>query len=982
VAIATEASRAEPTGDQPRDRLLQTWTDPGGFHGWLITVQNGPISNRYIFTAFAFFLAGGIEALLMRTQLARPESDFISPQLFNGLFTMHGSTMMFLFAVPIMEAFANLLLPMLLGTRELPFPRMTAFGYWTYLFGGLFFYTSFLFAAVPDGGWFAYVPLTGPTYSPGLAIDIWLLGLSVAEVAAMGAGIELTVAILKMRAPGMSISRIPLYCWAILVTGFMMLFGFTPLLVSTTLLELDRLFHTQFFVPAGGGDPLLWQHLFWIFGHPDVYIMFIPATGIISAVVATFARRPVAGYTLVVLAIVATGIISFGLWVHHVFAAGLPALGMSFFTAASLSIGIASGIQVFAWIATIWSGRPIWTTAFLFALGFIVTFVIGGVTGIMVAAVPFDWQAHDSYFVVAHFHYVLVGGVVFPIFAALYYWMPAMAARKLDERLGQWNFWLMFVGFNVAFFPMHLTGLLGMPRRVYTYEPGLGWDLLNLVSSLGTYVLGLGVLLFVVNVVWSLFLRRGEEATDRPWGSGLLDEAQPLPAPDEGWRTIPIVHTRYPLWQQERLDRGDDRTVQLVQALARARHLARHVRHLAGGRRAAGHRAPGDPLLVADDRRVLPDRGLRRHPLPLARPDHLVARPDHLEFRRVRGGRRHLVVAGQGGARVPAGRRFPDPARPAGLPQRQPLARLVDHGAHAPRLRRLPGAARLRLLLSRFARDDLAAAGLRSARAPAARHQQRAAPGERRTHVLGRRGHPARGPGAPGAGPGGQLRPRHRLRADPVPRLLAARVQRAEPRLRLALLHAHRLPATAGAGRPRDERGRPALGLAGLLQSLAPPGRAERRALLVLHRRRLARRGRGRVPVAAPDVEATEGRPMASSRPATHAGSRWVLWLCLFAGPAAWTAHLLLSYPLVPWVCASGLPILLHLITLLTALVTLAAAVIAFRGWDQATQDTRPDDERAAATGYLALTGVLMDGLFLFVIVVEGLPSFLLGPCG
>ena len=570
VATTVERGAAKGASDaeQRSDRLTQTWTDPGGVGGWIITVQNGPISNRYMFTAFAFFLVGGIQALLMRTQLARPESTFLDPQTYNGLFTMHGSTMMFLFAVPFMEAIANYLLPVMLGCRELPFPRMTAFGYWTYLWGGLLFYSSFLFGAVPDGGWFAYVPLTGIEYSPGLAIDFWLLGLSVAEVAAIGAGIELTVAIMKFRAPGMSLSRVPIYAWSILVTGFMMLFGFTPLLVSTTLLELDRKHGTHFFNPAAGGDPLLWQHLFWIFGHPDVYIMFIPAAGMVAMIIPTFARRPMTGYTLVALAFVATGFLSFGLWVHHMFTVGLALLALSFFAAVSFAIAIPSGVQIFAAIATIWSGRPRFTTAFLFAVGFIVTFVIGGLSGVMVATVPLDWQVHDSYFVVAHFHYVLVGGVVFPVFAALYYWLPGNTAYLLNERLGKWNFWLVFIGFNLAFFPMHISGLLGMPRRYYTYQAGLGWDELNLLSTIGTYVLGAGVLVFVLNAGWNVLLRKGQQATRDPWEAGTLDWATELPPPDEGWRHIPIVRSRYPLWEQDGLRTGDERTVRLVNALA------------------------------------------------------------------------------------------------------------------------------------------------------------------------------------------------------------------------------------------------------------------------------------------------------------------------------------------------------------------------------------------------------------------------------
>jgi cytochrome c oxidase subunit I+III len=550
------------------DPLLRTWHDGDGLYAWLTTVQNGPVVNRYLAAAFGLFLLSGVETVLIRTQLAVPENRLLGPSHYNQLFTMHGSIMMFLVTVPIMEGLASFALPVLLGARELPFPRMTAFGFWTFLFGAVLLYSSRLFQQVPEAGWTAYVPLAGPEYSPGLGVDFWLLGLSVAEVAALGAGIELIIATLKMRAPGMTLSRMPVYAWSILVTAYAMLFAFTPLLVATTLLELDRKLGMRFFDPAAGGDPLLWQHLFWIFGHPDVYIQFIPATGIISLVIPAFARRPLVGHGLIAAAIAATGAISFGLWVHHMFSAGLSVLGMSLFAAASMAIAIPAGIQVVAWIATLWLGRPVLTTALLFAVGFIVTFLVGGVTGVMVAAVPFDWQVHDTHFVVGHFHYVLVGGVVFPIFAGFYYWVPKIVGRLLDERLGRWNFWLMFVGFQLAFFPMHVSGLLGMPRRVFTYPAGLGWEVPNLVSTAGAYLLGLGVAVFVWNVIRSVVLGRGARPGDNPWGAGTLDWATPTPPPDEGYRVLPIVRSRYPLWEQKRLDEGDAAQEGAVRGLA------------------------------------------------------------------------------------------------------------------------------------------------------------------------------------------------------------------------------------------------------------------------------------------------------------------------------------------------------------------------------------------------------------------------------
>jgi cytochrome c oxidase subunit I+III len=458
---------------------------------------------------------------------------------------------MFLFVIPFIEAVANYMLPLLLGTRDLPFPRLTALSYWTFVFGGIFLYASFLWDVAPDGGWFAYVPLTNREYSPGINLDFWDIGLSVAEVAAIGAAAELIVGILRMRAPGMSLDRLPLFAWAMLVTAVMIIFAFTPLIVGTAMLELDRKGLTAFFKPEAGGEPLLWQHLFWVFGHPEVYIMFVPAVGIVSHVVQTFARRPLVSYTAMVLAIVATGFISFGLWVHHMFATGLPPLGMSFFAAASMLIAIPAGVQVFGWIATLWLGRPVWRTPLLFVLGFLLIFVLGGLTGVMLGAVPFDWQAHDSYFVVAHFHYVLIGGVVFPLVAGLYYWLPKITGRMLSERLGRWNFWVMFVFFNVAFFPMHISGLLGMPRRVYTYQAGLGWDVWNLVSTIGAIGFAAGVLLFVINVVWSR--KHGAPAGPNPWESDTLEWSESSPPADAQFPLLPVVHSRHPLWDQRSL---------------------------------------------------------------------------------------------------------------------------------------------------------------------------------------------------------------------------------------------------------------------------------------------------------------------------------------------------------------------------------------------------------------------------------------------
>jgi cytochrome c oxidase subunit I+III len=562
----------DPKLTERRERFRHTWLPPVGVRGWFATVNNTSLGARYMLTSLSFFFIAGVMALFMRTQLAVPENTFLDPETYNELFTMHGSTMMFLFVIPFLEGLANFILPSMLGARDLAYPRVTAFGYWVYLFGGVIFFSSFIIDAVPSAGWFAYTPLSSSDFS-GLGMEFWLLGLGAIELGGIATGIELAVSIIKLRAPGMSLDRMPLFGWAILVTALAMIFAFTVLLLATILLELERSAGMPFFDPRHGGNPLLWQHLFWIFGHPEVYLMFIPATGIISMIIPTFTGRPLAGHLLVVVALVVTGFVSFGLWVHHMFATGLPLLAASFFTAASFMIAIATGTQFFAWLATLWRSRPRFQAPFLFSLGFVFNFLLGGVTGVMVASVPFDWQAHDSYFVVAHLHYVLIGGVVFPVFAALYYWMPHISGRLLGERLGAWNFWLMFIGHNLTFFPMHLSGLLGMPRRVYTYQEGSGLALYNMLSTIGSYVLAAGFLMFVVNFVASL--RFGGKAPDNPWDAGTLEWAVPEPTPNYNFEKPPVVSSRYPLWEQRDLDEGEERHVRVADGLNAAPELYR-----------------------------------------------------------------------------------------------------------------------------------------------------------------------------------------------------------------------------------------------------------------------------------------------------------------------------------------------------------------------------------------------------------------------
>lgn len=528
--------------------LEQTWRTPSGFWGALSTVDHKIIGRRYIVTAFVFLILGGLLAMAMRIQLAQPEARIIGPDRYNQIFTMHGTNMMFLFAVPVMEAMAVYLVPLMVGTRNIAFPRLNAFSYWMFLSGGAFLWIAFALEIGPDVGWFAYVPLSGPQYSAGKRADIWAQLITFTEVSALAVAVEIVVTVFKQRAPGMSLDRIPLFVWSMLVTSFVIILAMPSVVIASTSLILDRLVGTHFFNPAEGGDALLWQHLFWFFGHPEVYIIFLPAVGMVSTMVATFARRPVFGYLALVMALIATAILAFGLWVHHMFVAGLPRLGESFFTASSMAIAVPAGIQVFCWLATLWDGKPVFKTPLLFIIGFIITFVMGGMTGVMVASVPFDTQVHDTYFVVAHFHYVLIGGALFPLLGAVYYWFPKITGRMMSERLGRWVFGLIFVGFHATFFPMHILGLQGMPRRVYTYQPEMQWGGLNLFVSLSAIVLSAGFLLFFVDVIRSR--RRGEIAGPNPWNAPTLEWATSSPPPSYNFRRIPVVNDSNPLWDQ------------------------------------------------------------------------------------------------------------------------------------------------------------------------------------------------------------------------------------------------------------------------------------------------------------------------------------------------------------------------------------------------------------------------------------------------
>jgi cytochrome c oxidase subunit 1 len=526
-------------------------------HEWVTTVDHKRIGVLYLFTSLTFFAVAGIESLLIRAQLWGPEARVLGPEAFNQVFTLHGTTMIFFVVMPLLIGFSNYLVPLMIGARDIAFPRLNAFSYWLFLFGGLLMYFSVLAGGAPKMGWFAYAPLTEHAFMRSLGINYWILGLLVSGVGTVGAAINLIATVLAMRAPGMGLGKMPLFVWMVAFTGMLILFAFPPLTGAQIMLLLDRTINTHFFDPDAGASVLLWQHFFWFFGHPEVYIMVLPAFGIVSEIVPVFSRKVIFGYESVAAATVAIAFISLGVWVHHMFAVGLSSTMDAVFSGASFLIAVPTGIKMFNWLATMYGGKLRLDTPMLFVCGFIAMFVMGGLTGVMLASVPIDWQVEDSYFVVGHFHFVLFGGSLFAIMGGFYYWMPKITGRRMSEPLGKLHFWLMLIGFLLTFGPMHLSGIWGMPRRVYTYSPEAGWTLLNQLSTVGAFILAVAFCVFFVNLFWSLW--RGRAAGNDPWDAWTLEWATTSPPASYNFEVIPIVRSRRPLWDLKHPDDPDYR---------------------------------------------------------------------------------------------------------------------------------------------------------------------------------------------------------------------------------------------------------------------------------------------------------------------------------------------------------------------------------------------------------------------------------------
>ena len=542
-------------------RLTALWESPHDLWGVLTTVDHKTLGKRYIFTGIAFLIIGGIEALIMRVQLAQSDLHVLNPETYDQIFTMHGTTMIYWYAAPVLSGFSVYLIPLMIGARDMAMPRLNSFSYWAYLFSGIFLYVSLPLAQMPHAGWFAYAPYTELAYSPGLGMDFFAIALIFFTVSQTAGAINFLITIYRHRAPGMSLNRMPVLAYSTTTVSVLSILAMPTLVVGCLFLFLDRHYGFHFFDSKLSGNPLLWQHLFWFFAHPWVYIIFLPATGMMSMIIPTFSRRPIVGYTYVVLATMLTGAVGFTVWVHHMFTTGMAQMAMSFFSAASMTISIFSTVQVIAWLATMYYGRVVLAAPMLFALGFLATFIIGGLNGSLTALLPFDWQLNNSYWIPAHIHYVVVGANVFPVFAGLYYWLPKMTGRMMNERLAQVSFGLMFIGFNMAFFPMMLLGLQGMERRIYTYPAGMGWDGSNLVISIGAYVFALGVLVSFVNF-W-VSSRKAPLAGPNPWHADTLEWSSTSPPPPYGSLHIPTVISRHPLWDtyEEERDPQQARTL-------------------------------------------------------------------------------------------------------------------------------------------------------------------------------------------------------------------------------------------------------------------------------------------------------------------------------------------------------------------------------------------------------------------------------------
>jgi len=554
------ATVAQPAGNplaQALRDVRQLAEDKYSIWSWIATVDHKRIGVMYGVTAFIFFLLGGAEALLLRLQLSSPNATVLDPDQFNRLFTMHGTTMVFLVVMPLSAAFFNLLVPLMIGARDVAFPRLNSFSFWAFLGAGIFLNASFFIRGnifngdlgAPDGGWFGYSPLTSNEFSPGNGIDFWILGLLMLGVASLAGGFNFVVTILNMRAPGMTMLRMPLFVWMTLVTSLLIVFAMPVITVALFELLFDRLYNANFFNTEMGGSPLLWQHMFWLFGHPEVYILILPAMGIVSEILPTFSKKPLFGYPFVVFSGVAIGFMSWGVWVHHMYTTGLGTIATSAFGISTLLIGVPTGVKIFNWLGTMWGGSISLKAPLMFSAGFITMFTIGGLSGILHSMVPSDFQQQDTYFVVAHFHYVLFGGAIFALFAGAYYWFSKFTGKMLHDGLGQLHFWIMFIGFNLTFFPMHMSGLLGMPRRVYTYQEGLGFDIWNLLSTVGGFLIAASMLVFIFNVIYSL--RKSEKADRDPWDGRTLEWSLPSPVPHYNFKEIPVVESRDAFWNEK-----------------------------------------------------------------------------------------------------------------------------------------------------------------------------------------------------------------------------------------------------------------------------------------------------------------------------------------------------------------------------------------------------------------------------------------------